>query len=143
MAAKSGVKPTSSTAQYITETSINNSSGATTSSATMTHYWDCCKPNIVSNPPTDGDGDCPLGYYTASIINSDGDGFTGTDEGNSTCIYDYNSGDLGGGCCIYSGGACGSGNTADSGGYCGASASNCSDCNGVNAYFNSTGELQS
>jgi hypothetical protein len=143
LAAKSGVIPTSSTAQYVTETSINNSSDATTSSATMTHYWDCCKPNIVSNPPTDGDGDCPLGYYTASIINSDGDAFTGADEGNSTCIYNYNSGDLGGGCCIYSGGTCASDNTANSGGYCGTSASNCSLCNGVNAYFNSTGELQS
>jgi hypothetical protein len=133
LSALSGIKQSTSS-QYVSDFKDGN--------MMMTHYWDCCKPNVVSNPPSNGSGDCPLGYRTASIINSNGDGFASEGEGNSSCISNYNS-NLYGGCCIYSGGVC----TAEHGSntYCGENATNCADCGktDVNAYFDASGKLVS
>jgi len=132
LSALSGIKQ-STISQYVGNFTDGN--------MTMTHYWDCCKPNVISNPLNESGG-CPLGYRTASIINSEGNGFTNKGEGNSKCISDYNT-SLYDGCCIYAGGTCTEDHGATSTSYCGKNAANCADCGqtDANAYFNAYGEL--
>jgi hypothetical protein len=124
LAEKSGIWPANNNSKVVGD---NGTEGK------MSHYWDCCKPNVTSNPNSDtysptntnlDDDACNRGWKCGRVVYQTTDGTnTFSQTGNGSCIT---SGGSGGGCFDSGGGA--------------QSETDCTTCvNGNHAWFDNSG----